>query len=125
VESSDDDLDQDDLDLPKVQDIQRIWDDDRMGGQDDDDPDDMENFIDYDEDEDDGVANEEEREEKRRERRKLEKERRRAMGSRPGLVGMDARQVASYLWKYRLDLMPRTCQRLGRNLRCIRRRPRV
>ena len=54
VESSDDDLDNDDLELPAVQDIQNIWDDERnAGGRDDDDDmdDDMDNFIEY-EDED-------------------------------------------------------------------------
>ena len=37
VESSDDDLDNDDLELPKVQDIHNIWDDERGGGRDDED----------------------------------------------------------------------------------------
>jgi transcription elongation factor SPT6 len=92
VESSDDDLD-DDLDLPQVQDIQRIWDDERAGGRDDeDDLDDMDNFIDYEEEEGGvGAMNEDEREERRRERRRLEKERRKATGARPELAGIDAK----------------------------------
>ncbi|KAI6019290.1 hypothetical protein BKA83DRAFT_4495319 [Pisolithus microcarpus] len=45
VESSEDVLD-DDMDLPQVQDIQRIWDDERAGrGQEDEE--DMDDFIDY------------------------------------------------------------------------------
>ncbi|KAI6037308.1 hypothetical protein BKA83DRAFT_4513608 [Pisolithus microcarpus] len=45
VESSEDVLD-DDVDLPQVQDIQRIWDDERAGrGQEDEE--DMDDFIDY------------------------------------------------------------------------------
>jgi transcription elongation factor SPT6 len=94
AESSDDDLD--DLDLPQVQDIQRIWDDDRAGpGRDEEeDLDDMDNFIDYDEEEDGaGVMDEEAREERRKERRRLEKERRKAMGTRPELAGIDAKLV--------------------------------
>lgn len=96
--SSDDDLDADDLELPQVQDIQRIWDDERAaaGRDEDEDLDDMDNFIDYDEDEDGaGGMDEEEREERRRERRRLEKERRKALGSRPELTGIDAKYVQS------------------------------
>ena len=120
VESSDDDLDQDDLDLPKVQDIQRIWDDDGPG-QDEDDLDDMENFIDYEEDEEGaGAIGEDEKEERRKERIRLEKERRRVMGARPQLAGMDARQVASVTSC--LLTLTTFFQRLGRNFRCIRRR---
>lgn len=97
--SSDDDLDADDLELPQVQDIQRIWDDERAaaGRDEDEDLDDMDNFIDYDEDEDGaGGMDEEEREERRRERRRLEKERRKALGSRPELTGIDAKYVHSF-----------------------------
>ncbi|PSR77343.1 hypothetical protein PHLCEN_2v7944 [Hermanssonia centrifuga] len=94
VESSDEDLDNDDLELPQVQDIQNIWDDDRAAGRDDEDDvdmDDMDNFIEYEEeDEQGGGMDEEEREERRRERRRLEKERRKALGSRPELSGIDA-----------------------------------
>ncbi|EGN93242.1 hypothetical protein SERLA73DRAFT_126732 [Serpula lacrymans var. lacrymans S7.3] len=92
LESSDDDLDNDDLDLPQVHDIQRIWDDERAGGrEDEEDLDDMDNFIEYEDDEEGaGAMDEVEREERRRERRRLEKERRRALGSRPELDGIDA-----------------------------------
>ncbi|CCM04612.1 uncharacterized protein FIBRA_06796 [Fibroporia radiculosa] len=93
VESSDDDLDNDDLDLPQVQDIQKIWDDEgNVGGLDevDEGDDDMDNFIEYeDEEEPGGAMDEEEREERRQERRRLEKARRKAMG-RPELAGIDA-----------------------------------
>ncbi|OBZ75792.1 Transcription elongation factor SPT6 [Grifola frondosa] len=69
VESSEDDLDNDDL--PQVQDIQNIWDDERAaGGRDDEDDvdmDDMDNFIE-----------------------RQQKARRKAMGSRPELAGIDA-----------------------------------
>lgn len=94
LESSDDDLDNDDLDVPQVQDIQRIWDDERTGDrEDEEDLDDMDNFIEYDDDEEDGpgMMDEEEREEKRKEKRRLEKERRKAMGARPELAGIDAK----------------------------------
>ena len=92
VESSDDDLDYG-LDLPQVQDIQRIWDDDRVGpGRDEDeDLDDMDNFIDYDEEEDGTGAMDEKVREERRQERQREKERRRAMGTRPELAGIDAK----------------------------------
>ncbi|KAA1471105.1 transcription elongation factor Spt6 [Dentipellis sp. KUC8613] len=94
VVSEDEDLDADDLELPQVQDIHRIWDDERAAaGRDDDEDleDDMDNFIDYDDEEEGtGGMDEEEREERRRERRRLEKERRRALGSRPELTGIDA-----------------------------------
>jgi transcription elongation factor SPT6 len=80
VESSDDDLDEG---LPKVQDIQRIWEDAE---------DDIESFIASDEDFDErGEIGEDERAEKRRQRKKLEKQRREALGDRPGIVGMDAK----------------------------------
>ncbi|TCD64537.1 Transcription elongation factor spt6 [Steccherinum ochraceum] len=92
---SDDDLDNDDLELPQVQDIHNIWDDERAaGGRDEDedvDMDDMDNFIEYEDEEEPGdVLDEEAREERRRERRRIEKERRKAMGSRPELAGIDA-----------------------------------
>ncbi|OAX41960.1 transcription elongation factor Spt6 [Rhizopogon vinicolor AM-OR11-026] len=87
VESSEDDLD--DEDMPQVQDIQRIWDDERAGGGREDEED-MDDFIDYeDEDEGAGAMDEQEREERRRERKKRERERRRALGSRPELAGID------------------------------------
>lgn len=92
VVESDEDLDNDDLELPKVQDIHNIWDDERGAGRDDEDDmdlDDMDNFIDDDEDEQGGAMDEEEREERRRERRRLEKERRKVLGSRE-LPGIDA-----------------------------------
>lgn len=89
--SSDDDLDMDST-VPRVQDIQRIWDDDRGGREEDDDMDDMDNFIEDDEpDAGAGEMDEAEREEKRRERRRLEKARRKAMGNRPTEAsGIDA-----------------------------------
>ncbi len=94
IDSSDEDLDDDNY--PRVQDIQNIWDDERAAaGRDDDDDvdmDDMDNFIEYeDEEEDGGAMDEQEREAKRREKRRLEKARRRAMGSRPELAGIDAK----------------------------------
>ncbi|KAI9064455.1 transcription elongation factor Spt6 [Trametes sanguinea] len=91
VESSDEDLDNDDF--TRVQDIHNIWDDERAAaGRDDDDVDmdDMDNFIEYeDEEEAGGAMDENEREERRRERRRLEKARRRAFGSHPELAGID------------------------------------
>ena len=96
VESEGEDIDNDDLELPQVQDIHNIWDDERAAGRDDEgdeDMDDMDNFIDYEDEEEEqgGAMDEEEREERRRERRRLEKERRNAMRSRPELSGSDAR----------------------------------
>ena len=92
IESSDDDLDDT---IPNIRDIHNIWDDNRNTARDDDDDlDDMDNFIEYEEDEEAGAAMDEaEREERRRERRRLEKERRRAMGLRPELAGIDAKYV--------------------------------
>ncbi|TFY57669.1 hypothetical protein EVJ58_g6888 [Rhodofomes roseus] len=96
LEPSDDDLDNDDLELPQIQDIQNIWDDERnAAGRDDDDDmdDDMDNFIEYeDEDEEEvgGAMDEEAREERRRERRRQEKARRRALGRAAELGGIDA-----------------------------------
>ncbi|KAI0748143.1 transcription elongation factor SPT6 [Daedaleopsis nitida] len=53
--------------------------------------DDMDNFIEYEDEEDlGGGMDEQEREARRRERRRLEKARRRAMGSRPEVSGIDA-----------------------------------
>ncbi|GJE87155.1 transcription elongation factor Spt6 [Phanerochaete sordida] len=92
VQSDEDDLDNDDLELPRVQDIHNIWDDERAAGRDDEDDvdmDDMDNFIDDDEDEQGGAMDEEEREERRRERRRQERERRKALGSE-SLPGIDA-----------------------------------
>ncbi|THH00428.1 hypothetical protein EW145_g7080 [Phellinidium pouzarii] len=91
--SSDDGLDEDNIiGARDIQDIQNIWDDDRGVGRDDDEDMDMDDFID-DEDDDEagaGAMAEEEREERRRERRRIEKERRRVLGSRPELTGIDA-----------------------------------
>ncbi|CAE6509346.1 unnamed protein product [Rhizoctonia solani] len=71
--------------LPDANDINRIWDDRAR----EDDDGDMDDFIEDDLDEDPGMG-EEEREEQRRERRRVEKERRKAMGARPELAGIDA-----------------------------------
>ena len=96
IESSDEDLDDDNF--PRVQDIHNIWDDDRAAaGRDDDDDvdmDDMYNFIEEDEEEGGAALDEQEREARRRERRRLEKARRRALGSRPELTGIDATYVS-------------------------------
>lgn len=92
VESDEDNLDNDDLELPRVQDIHNIWDDERAAGRDDEDDvdmDDMDNFIDDDDDEQGGAMDEEEREERRRERRRQERERRKVLGS-GSLSGIDA-----------------------------------
>lgn len=75
----------DDESLPDANDINRIWDDRARY----DDDGDMDDFIEDDLDEDPGMG-EEEREEQRRERRRVEKERRKAMGARPELAGIDA-----------------------------------
>ncbi|KAG5645250.1 hypothetical protein DXG03_006667 [Asterophora parasitica] len=90
-----DDSSEDDLDnggLPQVQDIQRIWDDDRRGEEEDDDADmDMDDFIEYD-DEDEGAAamDEETREERRREKKQEAERRKKAWGVIPELAGIDA-----------------------------------
>lgn len=65
--------------------------------------DDMDNFIEYEDDEMDGtgVMDEAQREEKRRERRRMEKERRKALGNRPELSGIDAKCVCSVTLPYR------------------------
>lgn len=89
--------DEDDLDDAPGHDIANLWDDDRrVDGREDDDEmdlDDMDGFIEYEDEEGAGMMNEAEREEKRRERRRLEKERRKAMGNRPELAGIDAKYV--------------------------------
>ncbi|KAH8116918.1 transcription elongation factor SPT6 [Phellopilus nigrolimitatus] len=93
VESSDDDLDEDNIIAARtVQDIQNIWDDERAGGQDEDEDMDMDDFIDDDDDEEEGAGAmaEEEKEERRREKRRAEKERRKVLRSRPELTGIDA-----------------------------------
>lgn len=74
----------DDESLPDANDINRIWEDERRP-----DDEDMDDFIEDDLDEEPGMG-EEEREEQRRERRRAEKERRKAMGARPELAGIDA-----------------------------------
>ncbi|KAG9097196.1 Transcription elongation factor spt6, partial [Ceratobasidium sp. 370] len=73
--------------LPDANDLNRIWEDDRRGR--DDENEDLDDFIEDDLDEEPGMG-EEEREEQRRERRRAEKERRKAMGARPELAGIDA-----------------------------------
>ncbi|QRV99986.1 transcription elongation factor SPT6 [Ceratobasidium sp. AG-Ba] len=78
-------LGSDDDSLPEANDLNRIWDDRGR----DDENEDLDDFIEDDLDEEPGMG-EEEREEQRRERRRLEKERRKAMGARPELVGIDA-----------------------------------
>lgn len=93
VESSDDDLDESNIiGAREIQDIQDIWNDERAGRDEDEDMD-MDDFIDDEEDEEEGAGAmaEEEREERRRERRRLEKERRKALRSRPELTGIDAK----------------------------------
>ncbi|KAF9454548.1 transcription elongation factor SPT6 [Macrolepiota fuliginosa MF-IS2] len=88
VESSDEDLDNDD-NLPQVQDIQKIWDDER--GRDDEEEYgdmDLDDFIEYDE-EGGGAMDEASRAERRREQQELQR-RKRAFGSRPELAGIDA-----------------------------------
>jgi transcription elongation factor SPT6 len=89
---SDEEEDEDDLELPQVQDIQRIWDDDRGGREDEDDADrdDMDDFIEYeDEDEDQQQMNEQERRQKRQEA----KQRMRANVVRGAIPGIDAKYV--------------------------------
>jgi transcription elongation factor SPT6 len=97
VSSDDDDLDND-VDST-TQDIANLWDDERgVGAREEDDEmdlDDMDNFIEYEDEDGTGVMNEAEREEKRRERRRMEKERRKALGNRPELAGIDATYVFS------------------------------
>ena len=94
AESSEDDLD-DDLELPQVQDIQRIWDDDRGGkGDDEDEGEFSDDFIEYDEEEEAaGAMDEQEREQKRQERRR---ERRKALIGSREMVGIDEKCVSSF-----------------------------
>lgn len=89
VESSDEDLDNDD-NLPQAQDIQKIWDDER--GRDDEEEYgdlDLDDFIEYDE-EGGGALDEASRAERRREQQELQR-RKRAFGSRPELAGIDVK----------------------------------
>ncbi|KIK57744.1 hypothetical protein GYMLUDRAFT_45913 [Collybiopsis luxurians FD-317 M1] len=89
VESSDEDLD--DEALPKVQDIQQIWDDQR--DEEDDDADgDIDDFIEYDDEEEGGMPMDEQaREARRKERRKQQQElRRKSRAAHPELAGIDA-----------------------------------
>ncbi|KAG5728025.1 Transcription elongation factor SPT6 [Termitomyces sp. T112] len=86
VESSDDDLDNDGL--PRVEDIQRIWDDERRG---EEDYDEMDDFIEDDEEEEGGPPMDERaREERRREKKQEQERRKRARGAVPELAGIDA-----------------------------------
>ncbi|KAF9075222.1 transcription elongation factor SPT6 [Rhodocollybia butyracea] len=88
VQSDDEDLDEP---LPRIQDIQQIWDDQR--DEEDDDADgDIDDFIEYDDDEEGGIPMDEQaREERRKERRRQQLElRRKARGAHPELAGIDA-----------------------------------
>ncbi|KAG6900843.1 hypothetical protein C0993_009961 [Termitomyces sp. T159_Od127] len=86
VESSEDDLDNDGL--PRLEDIQRIWDDERRGEEDDDE---MDDFIEDDEEEEGGPPlDERAREERRREKKQEQQRRKRARGAVPELAGIDA-----------------------------------
>ncbi|KAJ3999147.1 transcription elongation factor SPT6 [Lentinula boryana] len=89
VESSDEDLDGDAL--PKVQDIQQIWDDQRDEFDDDADGD-IDDFIEYDDEEEGGMPMDERaREEQRKERRRQQQElRRKSRAAHPELAGIDA-----------------------------------
>ena len=90
VESSDEEIDNDGT-LPQVQDIQKIWDDER--GRDDDEEYgdmDLDDFIEY--DEESGTMDEASRAERRREQQELQR-RKRASGSRTELAGIDAKYV--------------------------------
>jgi transcription elongation factor SPT6 len=89
VESSEDDLDNDE-ELRQAPDITNIWDDERR----DDDDEDMSDFIDYSDDEEGGVTmNEEAREARRQEKRQEQMLRKKARGARPELAGIDAKYV--------------------------------
>ncbi|KIM64443.1 hypothetical protein SCLCIDRAFT_23460 [Scleroderma citrinum Foug A] len=88
IESSKDDLD-DDEDLPEVQHIQHIWDNERTGHVQEDEED-MDDFIDYEDEEEAGGMDEQEHEQRRCERKKKERQRRRAMANHPELSGVDA-----------------------------------
>lgn len=81
VKSCEDDVDNDD-DMLQVQDIQRIWDDERAGAAGD--KEDMDGFVDYEDEEGSGIIDERDCEERCRERKKLGRQIRRnfAIGSR-------------------------------------------
>jgi transcription elongation factor SPT6 len=96
--SEEDDLDDD---IPKVQDIQQIWDDSR--GQEDDDMDDSE-FITSDEDPEGTDAIGEDEKRQRREQRRKEKQRLKAKGGRPDLAGMDAKCVLFFSVSTLIDI---------------------
>lgn len=90
VESSDDDLDETNIiGAREVKTLQDIWNDEHAGRDDDDD---MDDFIDDEEDEEEGAGAmaREEREAIRQKKRLAEKERRKALKSRPELTGIDA-----------------------------------
>ncbi|KAI0316541.1 hypothetical protein OF83DRAFT_1172790 [Amylostereum chailletii] len=76
--------------LPRPRDIQNIW-DEAVSRDEDEDMDDMDGFIDDDDDEEDGVGivDEDRWERRQMERRRIEKERVKALGLRPGLMGID------------------------------------
>ena len=114
VESSDDDLDNDE-NLPRVPDIQRIWDDERRGDEEEEDADmDMDDFIEYsDEEEAGGTLNENAREERRREKRQELERRKRALGARPELAGIDAKYVFKSFHKISKYYLLMRTQRLG------------
>jgi transcription elongation factor SPT6 len=80
--------DDEDDDIPKVQDIQQIWDDSR-GQEDDDDSE----FITSDEDPEGTGAIGEDEKRQRREQGRKEKQRLKAKGGQPDLAGMDAKCV--------------------------------
>ena len=93
VESSDDDLSNNDPDISHNHDIRRIWDDDRIGGRgEEEDMDDMENFIEYEDEDNDGeVVSGIGRREGKGDEHNTVKRRRKTMGYRPELEGIDAR----------------------------------
>lgn len=88
--SSEDDLDMGSA-IPRVQDIQSIWDDEKGAADEDDDMDDLEGFIEEEMDAVAGEMDDAEREEKREERRRQDRARKKALGSRPAdALGIDA-----------------------------------
>ena len=93
VESSDDDLGNNDPDLSHNHDIRRIWDDDRPGGRgEEEDMDDMENFIEYEDEDNNGeVMSGVGRREGKGDEHNAVKRRRKIVGYRPELEGIDAR----------------------------------
>ena len=101
VESSDDDLDH--IDFPKVQDIQKIWEDGR--DEDEDGDMDMSSFIESDEPEEGAQEMGEDRQ-KRKERRN---ERRRIRGAPPEFAGIDA----GYVFVLSPDARTYKAKRLG------------